>query len=218
MKKTNRPRAFSPEVGDKFGKWTVIGGRIEPQSGKNARIYCRCDCGVEKEVILTNILNKKSTQCDGCSRSATKPPKKRHNQPPPIGTKINKWTVISEIILIPRFYAPGARGGISKSAPIGQNEIKYSKSGVKCECECGFQKVLQTRDLVLGRTKSCQTCAASSDMYISSAKSVWANKIYKREMPFEVFLELSQKPAFIVVALQVIYLIMVDQNILRRQK
>lgn len=50
-------------TGQKFGKLTAI-HRIE---GGSSKWLCKCDCGKERTVYATNLMNGKSTSC-GCSR------------------------------------------------------------------------------------------------------------------------------------------------------
>lgn len=53
-----------------FGRWTVIGpatpvmfaGKVTP------RVMCRCQCGTERPVLLSNLKSRKSKSC-GCYRS-----------------------------------------------------------------------------------------------------------------------------------------------------
>ena len=53
------------------------------------------------------------------------------------GQKFGRWTVIDDTIII-------------------KNTHRY----VKCKCECGTEKLVQSADLVRGRTKSCKHCVA----------------------------------------------------------
>lgn len=47
----------------KFGKLTAI-HRVE---GGSSKWLCKCDCGVEKIIYATNLMNGRSTSC-GCSK------------------------------------------------------------------------------------------------------------------------------------------------------
>ena len=53
-------------TGQRFGRWTVLG--IAPSSPRNAKWYCRCDCGNEKIVRASLLRNGTSKSC-GCYRS-----------------------------------------------------------------------------------------------------------------------------------------------------
>jgi hypothetical protein len=53
--------ANNPFLGNEFGNWTVIGGRI----GRS--ILCQCKCGNIKMIYITNLTQGKSKSC-GCTR------------------------------------------------------------------------------------------------------------------------------------------------------
>lgn len=64
----------SPISNDKFGKWTII----ESVSGKGGRRYkCRCVCGVEKVVPISDLITGKSKGCQQCAKNG--PSKKRRS-------------------------------------------------------------------------------------------------------------------------------------------
>ena len=48
--------------GQKFGRWTVIS---DPENG---RVDCRCDCGTERNVLVTALLRGRSHSC-GCAKN-----------------------------------------------------------------------------------------------------------------------------------------------------
>lgn len=52
------------EIGDYFGRWTVIGEVVKP--GEKYYI-CRCMCGTTREVRVTNLKSGTSVSC-GCRR------------------------------------------------------------------------------------------------------------------------------------------------------
>lgn len=60
-------------IGEKFGKWTVIGnGSPICESGCfRETLHCKCDCGVERDVRKKDLLNGKSKSC-GCSKKGAK--------------------------------------------------------------------------------------------------------------------------------------------------
>src|SRR5258706_7957397 len=49
--------------GDRFGRWTVTGDRV------GRKIMCRCDCGTERSVTISNLRQrdpKKASRSCGC--------------------------------------------------------------------------------------------------------------------------------------------------------
>lgn len=53
-------------IGIKFGKWTVL-SFVSYLRGEGNRYLCRCDCGIEKEVIGYYLRSGKSTKCRKCA-------------------------------------------------------------------------------------------------------------------------------------------------------
>lgn len=55
----------------KFGKWTVINDdlplRVSPGGSKARVVWCKCECGVEKEVLASHLQSRKSNGCSNCS-------------------------------------------------------------------------------------------------------------------------------------------------------
>jgi len=51
--------------GKTFGKWAVI--KQGPKRGKKNRWLCRCECGNESLVQVSDLTSGKSTQCRSCS-------------------------------------------------------------------------------------------------------------------------------------------------------
>lgn len=60
------PRKYpKAEIGQVFGKWTVVGEGGKNKSG-NRMLLCRCECGREKRVRESHLKSGASTQCDRC--------------------------------------------------------------------------------------------------------------------------------------------------------
>jgi hypothetical protein len=59
-----------PEVfkGDKFGYWLVLSDFISIDDRSNKFCWCRCVCGLEKAVRLTDITRNKTKACETCCR------------------------------------------------------------------------------------------------------------------------------------------------------
>lgn len=58
------------KAGHKFGKWVVIDSHIIKGNNKCPYLLCRCECGVERYVIRTNLRGNRSTMCRSCSNKA----------------------------------------------------------------------------------------------------------------------------------------------------
>ncbi len=56
-------RDIAPHIGRRFGRWTLLG---EAPPLKNRRVLCRCDCGVERAVGITDLFGGRSRACRAC--------------------------------------------------------------------------------------------------------------------------------------------------------
>lgn len=55
-------------VNKKYGKWLILKALPKEYTTKTiAKMLCRCDCGVEKEVDMISLKNGRSTQCKSCA-------------------------------------------------------------------------------------------------------------------------------------------------------
>ena len=72
-----------------FGRWTVLyeTNACKGKGGRNDRMFhCRCECGTEKDIMLSSLTTGQTTQCHKCSaRTEIKP-----NQ------VFGRWTVLYE--------------------------------------------------------------------------------------------------------------------------
>lgn len=62
-------RLSTVRPGDTFGKWTVLDEpftRCSPRGTALRYVKCKCECGVEKELRLNHLTEKRSTQCRKC--------------------------------------------------------------------------------------------------------------------------------------------------------
>lgn len=119
--------ASKVKVGEKFGRWTVI-GEAERDKGGRQRWLCRCECGREKPVE-TNHLNSRASQSCGClsAERATERQSKAE-----VGHHYGRLTVIE-------------RSG-------QQNDGKWLW---RCRCNCGSECIVLGKDLRSGNTQSC---------------------------------------------------------------
>ncbi|MGA2063277.1 MAG: hypothetical protein ABSG67_22635 [Thermoguttaceae bacterium] len=64
-KRTKRSIPPKDLTGKRFGKWVVQ--KYAGEKGGARFWFCRCDCGVQKNVYEFSLINKRSTQCLCCS-------------------------------------------------------------------------------------------------------------------------------------------------------
>lgn len=123
-------------TGRKFGRLTVVRLHPEPYrspSGKPTRRWiCRCECG-EETVVLTNALTgKNGTKSCGCAQVE----KALRTKDDLTGQRFGRWTVI-------------------RRAPLMAKAKNGERNGWLCQCDCGTMRVVLTRHLVGGKSKSC---------------------------------------------------------------
>lgn len=114
-------------VGRKFGRWTVL-----EYAGNNAHRKatwrCRCYCGNEGIVTSGSLRSGGSKSC-GCFQKDRVSEVQRANLD---GKKFNRWTVIS------------------LSHTDANNHCMWN-----CVCDCGNTSVVDTQNLISGKSKSC---------------------------------------------------------------
>ena len=55
-------------IGKKYGKWLVLKAMPKEYTTKSvSKMLCKCECGTEKEVVMVNLKNGRSTQCMSCA-------------------------------------------------------------------------------------------------------------------------------------------------------
>jgi len=56
--------------GRKFGRWTVVLDRVKRSPGKTLgwMALCRCECGVEREVMRAALVDGSSKGCRSCGQ------------------------------------------------------------------------------------------------------------------------------------------------------
>jgi hypothetical protein len=85
-----RPRKIKiPSIGDRYGKWRVIGDEIPGKLGKPRTIPCECDCGTKRNVVVDTLVKGMSTSCGCIPKVKTEYPK--------IGDRFGMWEVIGDV-------------------------------------------------------------------------------------------------------------------------
>lgn len=62
------PKIYNIEefIGKKFGKWTILENAGKSKDGHKI-VKCKCECGTENILALSNLINGKTTQCRNCA-------------------------------------------------------------------------------------------------------------------------------------------------------
>jgi hypothetical protein len=64
----NKFKKVPLELGQKFGKWTVVSLTPFEEKTPHLRVKCRCDCGAIAKPIYASLRNGRSAQCTHCTR------------------------------------------------------------------------------------------------------------------------------------------------------
>ena len=129
------------QVGDKYGRWTVLQVKVKNPSSKAKNppymAYCKCDCGKEQYVEYRALYEGRSLSC-GCLRSDIVREKNLNNSSVKIGN-IYGFLEVKENL------------GLRKQTR-GSNETWY-----RCLCQnCGNDNFeVSGNNLQSGATKSC---------------------------------------------------------------
>lgn len=148
-------------VGKRFTRWTVVGrGKdyIYPSTGKAAiRYNCLCDCGKEKLVHKSHLLNGSSQSC-GCIKIGVIPDVNKVKDL--TGQRFGRLVVLS-------------REGSFKSSK-GKSRVRW-----KCLCDCGEYTYTHSNTLKTGNTSSCGCLGTESrishNMYDTRPYYIWAS-------------------------------------------
>lgn len=124
----------STTIGSVFSRLTVTGAPFKDESGARARwrVMCRCECGVEKEILCDSLFGGSAQSC-GCLRRELSAERRTKVPSITIGDKFGRLLVTG--------------------API-----KLTDKGrwrVQCLCECGNDCDVECKKLLSGHTKSC---------------------------------------------------------------
>ena len=114
-------------TGKRFTAWLVI--ESAPKRGRRTYWRCRCDCGIEKEVLAQNLISGTSSGC-GCANGSGP-----HSSPRPI--------VI------------GQTYGRLRVVAATDSRAKHGDKQWVCECMCGTFITHTTGLLNSGRVISC---------------------------------------------------------------
>jgi hypothetical protein len=127
--KTNNKKSLAPKykIGDKIGKWEIIGESFTRGKWRIRCYQCRCSCGNEKVVSQSNLFYGKSRGCILCRKVSKDPPDEWG------GRQYANWTVIK----------------------VARKRDRH-QSVMLCRCECGLEREIQASALKNGREPRCE--------------------------------------------------------------
>jgi hypothetical protein len=126
-----RPRSLSIEVGQRFGRWTVLEEtwkpyRSRPGPGKRA-VICRCDCGHTRTNEVYSLISGRSQSCGCLTRETAVEPGQR----------------FVRLVVLELTRSPG-----TAAKPAGY-------PAAACRCDCGNETTVRLDHLAKGETTSC---------------------------------------------------------------
>lgn len=125
---------MSVKPGEKYGRWTVTETSVKGTKNTPRKVLCRCDCGKEKLVVPSGLINGKSKSC-GCLKAELNPQNGRKTLKHPIlsGDRFTRWVVIDAT----------------------------DRKAILCRCDCGTERTVTSGNLLLGRSdlqKGSRSC------------------------------------------------------------
>lgn len=130
--------AGAVQAGHQFGDWAVLRLADPRPCRREAYFLCRCECGFEKEISKSSLINGMSTKCRTCSNSSNEKARIARQRPAVPGDRFGRWVVLDE---------SETRGG----------DLYHS-----CRCDCGVVSQIQATVLRGGHSSMCQHCSRSS--------------------------------------------------------
>lgn len=124
---------FKDITGQKFGKLTVL----KRAENKNKIVYwlCQCECGNQKKIASSSLLNGRTKSCGLCLRNDA------INE---IGNKYGKLTVLERFI---------------------DKTYSFSSAKWKCKCDCGEEVVLAGNVLRRpDGPRACKSCGQKKNL------------------------------------------------------
>jgi len=120
-------------TGQKFGHFTVV--KYLGKNNGHIKWLCRCDCGTEKSVRISHLIDGNTVSC-GCHRRVVGKRMAAENgiskqSPLRSGERFGRWIVIQK-------------------DQLAGNPIRYI-----CRCDCGTIRSVNRCGLVTGQSKSC---------------------------------------------------------------
>ena len=144
-------------IGQRFGQLVVIGYNDEVSKQKKcSHLNCRCDCGNEIAVYVSDLKNGIMTSC-GCYND------KKHKR------------IIKDLT--------GQRFGRLVVISLNEEITKQKKQTCwNCKCDCGNEKVVWGASLKSGNTASCGCYKReeSSRRMIQMAKEQWQDEEFRQ--------------------------------------
>lgn len=150
--------------GDRFGEWTVI----EPYSGSH-KSFCRCSCGVERQVSNHALRNGMSKSCGHAKVEHGNETKYKKTDAGLIGKTFGELTVIERV--------------------NNKGRAKY-----RCKCTCGNETIVIGSNLTRGLQKACSNPIHVTEEHKQNFVSAGRDKVEEKLVEDTNLFNLTNKP------------------------
>lgn len=121
----NTTRRSTLAIGDRFGRWTIVGDPVFPN--QRCHLPVQCDCGFTSIVLASNLTRGLTRGC-GCSR----PEPANAIMYPEIGAVFGSWTIVRK----------------------GESD-EGGRRRVYCRCKCGVERLVLLYAILKKRSCGC---------------------------------------------------------------
>ena len=148
------------EIGNKYGRLTVIAEAERPENVASTVAFwkCKCDCGNEVIVRGASLRNGHALSC-GCLQKERAA--ETNLKPLVSGERYGKLTVIKR-----------------------EGTGPYGDATYLCQCDCGNTTIVDRQKLITGNTQSCGCIKSRGEQKIQNILQQ-ENLIYKKEKMFD---------------------------------
>ncbi len=147
-------------IGDRFGRWLVIGerGAGGDIGGVPHGLHCRCECGRVSRVNVTSLVRGATRGCLEC-RIKDSAPRPRSTRVANVGAAYGRYIIVRE---------------------LDQSERSGDGREVIARCGCGSEKRVLLSNLTRGLVLQCQRCAWGECGTVTHGRSgSWIHSVYR---------------------------------------
>lgn len=123
---------FQDLTGQRFGRLTVLqraDDYVSPTGKRTVRWLCKCDCGREITMLRNTLVQAQSCGCIRAEKSTAA-------MQDLTGQRFGRWTILEK-------------------APLEHVRSNGLKTGWRCKCDCGTERVITSKALLNRESLSC---------------------------------------------------------------
>lgn len=150
QKDINKENSFKDITGKRYGRLVVMSYNGLNKKGKR-EWNCKCDCGNEVSVLVTNLTKNKTKSCGCLAKDVTK-----------------------KYFAEKRKYIIGKRFG-KLIVDFETEEVRNGSPCYSCICDCGKRVIVTMQHLVQNHTKSCGCLVKNRKFYNNLKQKIFGN-------------------------------------------